>query len=300
MKKIICLVIVAVMIIGVSTVGYSAVFAPTHWYGDVDGSKAIEITDATQIQRYLVSSLTFGKLELILADFDGDGYISVLDATNIQMYIAKKPSNRRIDDCIYCYPEVDGVVASYSSGKAMAGVPVEFTITSSLYGDDERAYPFSYQVYILDEYYQNPTLIYSGASEMFEYTFEEAGIYYLQVYVYNDFGDCSISDMPYEVIEKSEDESLVATISSNKFYYTDGEKREFVAFAHGGNAPYEYCFTDGNKVYQDYSQNNTLTLDPIYDVDYYIEDCIIVYVRDANGNIASDVCAYEISPNLPR
>lgn len=300
MKKILCLAIVAVMLACVSTVAFSAMPAPTHWYGDVNGSHDIEITDATQIQKYLASSVTFGKLQLILADFDGDESISILDATNIQMYLAKKPSNRRLDDCIYCYPEIDNVVANYSSKKAMAGVPVEFTIISSMYGDDERAYPFLYEFYVSFGNYDNPTLIYKGTSETFEYTFEQAGEYYLVAYVYNDFGDYSIFDMPYEVVEKSDSEQLIASVSSNKSYFVEGEKREFVAFAHGGKAPYEYCFTDGNKVYQDYSENNTLTLEPIFDVDDYIDDCIIVYVRDAEGNIASDICSYKISPNLPR
>ncbi len=300
MKKILCLVLVAIILASVSVVSFSAVPAPTHWYGDVDGSHNIEVTDATEIQRYLASHVEFGKLELILADFDGDGEISILDATNIQMYVAKKPSNRRKDNHIYCYPEMDALVPNYSSGKAMTGVPVEFTILSSMYGDDERAYPFSYKCYVLDENYENPTLIYSGASEIFEYTFDKAGQYYFQVYVYNDFGDYSIHDMPYEVIENSEGEPLVASVSSKKTCYDEGEEREFVAFAHGGNGPYEYCFTDGNKVYQDYSESNTLTLEPIYSVDDFIDDYMIVNVRDADGNIASDTCIYKIAPNLPR
>ena len=299
MKKVLCLMIATLILVSVSVVSFSAVPAPTHWYGDVDETRGIQVTDATEIQRYLASHVQFDKLELILADFDGDSEISILDATNIQMYIAKKPSKRRIDDHIYCMPEVDGVISSYSSGKAMAGVPVEFTITSSMYIGDERAYPLSYECYLLDEYYENPTLIYSGDNATFEHTFEQAGTYYLKIYVYNDFGDYSVNDMQYQVIEKPDKEPFVVGLSSKKFFYKEGEKREFVAFAHGGNGPYEYCFADDYNVIQDYSEKNTVTLEPCRDIYDYMDASLTVYVRDADGNVVSDTCVYELCPNLP-
>ena len=234
MKKVLCLTLALIMLVSVSVVSFSAVPAPTHWYGDVDGMRGIQITDATQIQLYLASQVEFDKLSMILADFDGDGDISVLDATNIQLYIAKLPSDRRADGSIYSSPSIDGFISNYSDGKMMAGVPVEFTIAASVFWGDKRAYPLSYECYISQEATGPSELMYSGDEPTFTYTFKEAGLYYIEIKAYSAFLDCCSDIVWYEVVEKPESEPFSASISSKQFGYTDGEKRKFVAFAHGG------------------------------------------------------------------
>lgn len=299
MKKMLCLVLALAMLISASAVSFSAVVAPTHWYGEVDEIDGIQVTDATQIQLYLASQTELSKLRLILADFDGDGDVSVLDATGIQLYLAKLPSNRRMDEYIYSLPTVEGLIANYSSTKAMANVPVEFTVTTSMFWGDERAYPLSYECYISQEEVGESELIYSGDNATFTYTFPQAGLYYIDIRAYSAFGDWSSDRVQFEVAEKPEEEPFVASVSSIKFMYTEGEEREFVAFAHGGNGPYEYCFVEGDRIVQDYSEKNTLTLEACADIDYFYDVKLTVYVRDADGNVVSDTCEYTLCPNLP-
>ncbi len=56
-------------------------------YGDVDLDGDVDIFDATEIQRYIASSIEFSAEQLIAADVTGDGVISISDTTDVQLYI---------------------------------------------------------------------------------------------------------------------------------------------------------------------------------------------------------------------
>lgn len=56
--------------------------------GDVDGNGVINISDATQIQRFIAEIIKFDSAQLDAADFNGDGAITIADVTAIQVYIA--------------------------------------------------------------------------------------------------------------------------------------------------------------------------------------------------------------------
>lgn len=56
--------------------------------GDVNGDGKIDITDATEIQKYLVNLVNFDNTQKSVADTNGDGKVSIADATLIQKYIA--------------------------------------------------------------------------------------------------------------------------------------------------------------------------------------------------------------------
>ena len=52
--------------------------------GDVNFDGSVNVADATEIQKYLASLVTFTDKQISLADIDGDGKISIQDATRIQ------------------------------------------------------------------------------------------------------------------------------------------------------------------------------------------------------------------------
>lgn len=61
--------------------------------GDSNSNNKVDISDATNIQRYLAEyEVNFSENEKIAADTNGDGQITISDVTEIQRYIADLPS----------------------------------------------------------------------------------------------------------------------------------------------------------------------------------------------------------------
>ncbi len=59
-----------------------------YMYGDVNKDGVIDISDATLLQKSIVSLSTLDDLSKLLADVNGDGVLTVRDASMIQKYIA--------------------------------------------------------------------------------------------------------------------------------------------------------------------------------------------------------------------
>lgn len=57
--------------------------------GDVNADNKINITDATEIQKYLVQLVNFDDTQKSVADTNGDGKVNITDVTQIQKYIAQ-------------------------------------------------------------------------------------------------------------------------------------------------------------------------------------------------------------------
>lgn len=57
--------------------------------GDVNADSKINITDATEIQKYLVQLVNFDDTQKSVADTNGDGKVNITDVTQIQKYIAQ-------------------------------------------------------------------------------------------------------------------------------------------------------------------------------------------------------------------
>lgn len=71
-----------------ATIHYnSSLDIPDIQLGDVNGDGVVNITDATEIQKYAVSRINFSEAQLEVADFDQDGVVNVSDATKIQKYL---------------------------------------------------------------------------------------------------------------------------------------------------------------------------------------------------------------------
>ena len=75
--------------------------------GDADLNGAVEITDATAIQRHLADLIKLSDMALKAADTDQNGYVDIFDATAIQRYLAELDAPEEIgelfDDFAYMY-----------------------------------------------------------------------------------------------------------------------------------------------------------------------------------------------------
>ena len=57
--------------------------------GDINGDNAININDATEIQKYIAELIELSDKQKAVADTNGDGDVNINDATQIQKYIAE-------------------------------------------------------------------------------------------------------------------------------------------------------------------------------------------------------------------
>ena len=71
-----------------------------HILGDLDGDGEIMVTDATFIQRHLVSIPIPFEFNDKVADADGDGNVTLMDATYIQRWLANLKANDNIGKAI--------------------------------------------------------------------------------------------------------------------------------------------------------------------------------------------------------
>ena len=58
-------------------------------FGDANTDSAINMADATRIQKVLSGQNKFTDVQKMLADVDGDGKVTIADVTCIQKYIAE-------------------------------------------------------------------------------------------------------------------------------------------------------------------------------------------------------------------
>ena len=115
MKKIIAIVIVAVIVITSFTVIFSlnvhscsaeqtTLYPYDIYLGDADNNSQINVMDAEEIQRYIAKFDTKKTADIPeqwyedILDTDRSGYISVIDSTVLQRYIAGIPVEKFFDD----------------------------------------------------------------------------------------------------------------------------------------------------------------------------------------------------------
>ncbi len=313
MKKIISLLLVAIMIIGVCAVSASAALPAMGYIGDADDSGIIDVADATYIQRMLASLVEFDAEDELYADVDLDKNITILDATEIQMWIAKLlPVEHSHIGGYYSYAmREDDFYSDYLSGQAMAGVPVTFT--ANLIADSPMQ---NYELYVNGELVAS-----SEDSNSLTYTFPEAGFYDVVMYANAFYGKGEFRQT-FKVVENDGDNKLAVKsfYSTGKYwgdYVYDRQGIKFYAEAMGGTAPYRYEFIfkrqkfpyteDSPKVYviQNYSENNCFELPEVkaaevygeYFVGFYddLECKVQVNIMDANGDVVTQTEKFYIT-----
>ncbi len=306
MKKLISLICILTLLLTFSLSGISAVRAPIA-SGDVDLAEDRNIKDATLIQKYLADIVELTPLQKLVADTDGDGKITIKDATLIQKDIADVA---RIEtDGIFPYMGLHYFYPDYSSGKAMVGVPVTFSV--SAYAYDERSNPITYEFYVNDELVQE-----RSEKSTLTYTFEEAGSYDIRAKIYSsfDYSEKLYGYRNYVVVEPYKSEApVIKSIycteqTSCEPLYEIYEETEltFAAEAICGSGEYEYAFLLNGTTIQDFSEDNACTYlfsEPEYDhygwdyIDYYTLE---VVARNKGTDVSSsETYTFGISIPLP-
>ncbi len=69
---------------------YYKPFGNTRIIGDINGDKAVDILDATLIQKYTVDKAELTDEQIEISDVNDDGLVDIFDAADIQKYIVEK------------------------------------------------------------------------------------------------------------------------------------------------------------------------------------------------------------------
>lgn len=288
--KTISLLLCAASLVCFCTVGAGAAINDVVLYGDVNYDYEVEIDDVTRIQRFLCSMISFNGLQQEIADYDHDGEVTARDATYIQRALAQATIPESYGGYFHYYANAKKCYADYSSGKAMAGVPVTFTT--------EGGYP--YYKYEPDDFFKPVTYTYTiyqyqfvdGHSQRIDiaqetvvdapltYTFEEAGSYTVSILACDRLDNQSEFICSYNVVEPySTDKPVIASVYSDKPQYVSpfgGKSFATSCYwkdmtlsvnAIGGSGDYEYAFeltAKDETITQDYSTSNSFVIDSDY------------------------------------
>lgn len=253
MKKVLCILFTMVLMASSLTLTANAMPAPCRM-GDANSDDALNIKDATTVQKYVAKLIELKAYPKFMADVNFDGDVTVQDATLIQKELAGLAEFERYST----YPDVSyrGFYADYDSGKAMAGVPVTFTAVAS--SVEEAGDPLTYEFYVEDE------LVEKGDSPSFTYTFAEEGCYVVNIRCINGFGFTADYRCDFEVVKPYESEKPVIKAfypDQHTFYCYghDGARGDvtFTANVMFGKGDYQYEFLLDGKVIQKYSEKNT-------------------------------------------
>ncbi|MBR2715966.1 MAG: hypothetical protein IKB73_07170 [Ruminococcus sp.] len=309
MKKIICTLMVAVLILSVGLVSINATTAPAGVAGDTNRDDRVDALDVTLIQRHLAKMESVDYIQFGLGDVDEDKDLTIYDATNIQRYLAKLPTDCTID-VWYNYDMItNDFYSDYESGAAMVCVPVTFTVNAKT-----GSPVMSYDLYVDD------VCVATSHANSITYTFDKAGVYDVKMCINAVFSSGRMVEYDFEVVEPSENAPLkfktlylTGTIQWGTITY-DVDNMAVHADAIGGHGPYQYKFVferperpeysfNSDKIItttQDYSEDNVYELEVI-DYSDMVDDLtgragellctLTVYIKDADGT--------EISREMP-
>lgn len=305
MKRLISLMMVMALLAPVCVINTLAALPPKQM-GDLNGDWNVDIIDVTLIQSILAQIHDKTPQLEYLGDVDQDGALSIIDATNIQLWLAGLIGDEDIDvgyvstDIYFhdAYPD-------YESGKAMAGVPVTFTMNAK-----SSVQPLKYSLYVGESLLDNKCVA-TTTENTITYTFEEAGTYYVVIAVRNIFngGINRIGYYEYEVVEPYEyvNPEIISAYITGKHMDTvvyDKEDMKACVEVKGGVAPYQYKFeltraetteydAKDITITQDFSEKNYFELENIDYDDICFRDyghsscdlpCVLnITVKDANG-----------------
>lgn len=305
MKRIISIILTLVMLTSVCAVSFvstDAAIAPMYM-GDLNWNYKVEITDITFLQRILARVYDTTVTYEYIGDVDKDDKLTIFDATIIQKWLADLIESDIVGLSVNINMHTDNFYANYSDGMAMVGVPVTFTVDAQAYIDI-----VSYNLYVNEKRVATST-----TDNSLEYTFEEPGNYFIEMYVTTELMHTRSCISRYTVVEPYDIETPVV-----KGIFVTGKERGSITYSHdgmkayaeaiGGTAPYQYKFVFRRpenldyqapmiETVQDYSNKNYFELPEIdYDdvntsgevaIYEWLECELIVYVKDANGTESS-------------
>ena len=257
-------------------------------YGDADESGEVDITDATLIQRHLISITTLSELQKEAADFDHDGSVTVTDVTFIQRLLVKMNIPDTYGGWFDCYSTSKLMHADYSSGKAMVGVPVHFTLKGG-YSDngtepDVFYSPITYTIEIFrydeDNIGSNFVDKLSNSAGIFTYTFDRVGSYMISFSICDRFDNETSYNCNYTVSETyNTDTPVITSIYTDKPRYYESLNynsfepknywQEMTLFVNavGGSGDYTYSFSlksEDDELLKESGKNNSFTIDKQY------------------------------------
>ncbi|MGN1132816.1 MAG: dockerin type I domain-containing protein [Ruminococcus sp.] len=281
MKKtisIICSIAVMCTIVFAGQMSASSAIRPLY-RGDVDNDGRINIRDVSMVQKGLAKVIDLTKRELFTADVNGDGETDIQDATLIQKRTANIIKEFDAPDVFYHTVNFENFSADFEDGKAMAGVPVTFTITANG-GIEPFSYEFSIDGKVVQERSEKNTLV---------YTFDEVGDYRIEVKYFNIFDEYETHITTYTVVEPyTSDDPVITSIHTNRWYTSFADTNTKVtAYAIFGTAPYQFSFNlDNGALVQDFSESNEFLIKESLSLG---EHNVEVTVKDSNGKVTTEI-----------
>lgn len=302
MKKLVSIMLVALMLVSVFSLGVNAETAPAGRIGDLTGDFKIDVLDATYIQRILAKIYDSDKEKELFADVDQDGVITIFDATLIQRWVAKLVDNTYIGRWLNYDMHENDFYSDYESGMAMVGVPVTFT--ANVYAGSPIS---SYELYVDD------VCVATSEINSITYTFDKPGEYDVVMHINAFYSKGSIGKYKFTVVQPYESDTplfktlyLTGKIQWGTITY-DRDDMAVHADAIGGVAPYQYKFvferpedvsyeSEIITTIQEYSEDNVYELEAIKYSEISdsrpggrddLECKLTVYIKDANGSVVS-------------
>ena len=190
MKRLVSLLLIVCIILSLATVSALALEPKFYKYGDVSGDDAVTVGDATILQRHVAKILTLTSFRTSLADVNDDGEVNVLDATFIQQYVAKIiPEIPREPIPALSVVDISAVTRSIPDSRVVKGTEVSFTVHSTLNLEEDVNSQLAYEYDLQGT--TNPKIKHfeTSDSNVFTYTFPEAGTYRIAIKAYDKLYD---------------------------------------------------------------------------------------------------------------
>lgn len=317
MKKLLAILLTATLLLSACMFSTNAVMKP-YSMGDVNCDDNVNIFDVTMLQQILASLTESSPAIEYLGNVDSDDELSILDATYIQLWIAGIIEDSDIDGWnVFHDIYIHDFYADYESGKAMVGTPVTFTVNA-----DSNLDFTAFELYVEHE------LVATSEDNTITYTFEEAGVFSVEVRVHNVFGYASqpINHWTYKVVEPYDETELNITTKYITGKYLDTMQFDYNSMtayveATGGVAPYQYKFVFNSFQSSDYDEKPFITKTQDYsDKNYYEfgsvkhddlcnrhdshfsceKPCTLtVYVKDSNGVEVTETMNFYFTNEIP-
>lgn len=282
MKKVISLLLCAVMMMSVCVFSASAAMEPMY-YGDANADYNEDIMDVTFIQRYLAQMEEMDKLQFELSDVDDDGDVTVMDATTIQQYLAKLIDSYEAGTTV----SIDMRIREFYSnfGDAVVSSQEMVTFYASVYVDNGVTVEYSF--------YVNDKLVKKSEDPGFAYCFEEAGVYDIELVAESSVG--TIKNAYLEVVSIGDEvrkKPEIGVYYSNLINYKElscvDSKALMNVVVLGNTNECEYGFElyDGEKLvsYKEMSSDNTFLMNP-QDLKIRHEYTMMITVNTGDGNV---------------